>query len=160
MRTLILDGIEYNLIPTLPNPKFKPFDTIKSNSYQSSYNITSISDDRYYVNCSNDYILFTNQDDYTKIGEFNFNTPKDSIYIVYTTYFNTVERLFSFTSEESAKRKCLELMWEFTNEDQFTDYLKHYNIPKTSVTVNTFWDYFIEVEDDSFTTYELVNLQS
>ena len=82
-----------------------------------------------------------------------------SVYIVYITYLYTVERIYAYHTEESAKASCLEHMWEYVHGDSFHEYLEAQNISPDSVTVSTFWDYYREVEDDSYVTYELVQLQ-
>ena len=70
------------------------------------------------------------------------------IYIVYVTYFNTVERLYAFNNEVDAQAKHLEQLEEWVNDDQFQQYITDKEI--TNVTAETYDDYFLEVEDDAY----------
>ena len=70
------------------------------------------------------------------------------IYIVYVTYFNTVERLYAFNNEVDAQAKRLEQLKEWVNDDQFQQYVTENEI--TNITADTYDDYFSEVEDDTY----------
>ena len=70
------------------------------------------------------------------------------IYIVYVTYFNTVERLYAFNNEVDAQAKHLEQLEEWVNDDQFQQYVTENQI--TNITADTYDDYFLEVEDDAY----------
>ena len=70
------------------------------------------------------------------------------IYIVYVTYFNTVERLYAFNNEVDAQAKHLEQLEEWVNYDQFQQYITDNEI--TNVTAETYEDYLLEVEDDAY----------
>ena len=70
------------------------------------------------------------------------------IYIVYVTYFNTVERLYAFNNKVDAQAKHLEQLEEWVNDDQFQQYITDNEI--TNVTAETYEDYFLEVEDDVY----------
>ena len=70
------------------------------------------------------------------------------IYIVYVTYFNTVERLYAFNNKVDAQAKHLEQLEELVNDDQFQQYITDNEI--TNVTAETYEDYFLEVEDDAY----------
>lgn len=71
-----------------------------------------------------------------------------AIYIVYVTYFNTVERLFAFNNEVDAQAKRLEQLEEWVNKDKFQSWIAENQI--TNVTENTYDDYFLEIEDDAY----------
>lgn len=70
------------------------------------------------------------------------------IYIVYLTYFNTVEQLYAFNNEADAQAKRLEQLKEWVNEDQFQQYITNNEI--TNIIADTYDDYFLEVEDDAY----------
>ena len=70
------------------------------------------------------------------------------IYIIYVTYFNTVERLYAFNNEVDAQAKHLEQLEEWVNDDQFQQYITDKEI--TNVTAETYDDYFLEVKDDAY----------
>ena len=78
------------------------------------------------------------------------------IYIVYVTYFNTVERLYAFNNEVDAQAKHLEQLEEWVNDDQFQQYITDNEI--TNVTAETYEDYFLEVEDDAYVGIDQVIL--
>jgi len=69
MNRITIDGIEYNLVPVPPEPKFKLHDIVRH--YHSNFDnreITCISDDRYYLDDGPSYILFSDQDNYSLAG--------------------------------------------------------------------------------------------
>ena len=69
MNRITIDGIEYNLVPVPPEPKFKLHDIVRHyGSDSNNHEITRISDDRYYLDDSSSYILFSNQDAYSLVG--------------------------------------------------------------------------------------------
>lgn len=70
------------------------------------------------------------------------------IYIVYVTYFNTVERLYAFNNESDAQAKRLEQLKEWVNDDEFQQYITNNEI--TNITADTYDDYFLEVVDDAY----------
>lgn len=78
------------------------------------------------------------------------------IYIVYVTYFNTVERLYAFNNKVDAQAKHLEQLEEWVNYDQFQQYITDNEI--TNVTAETYEDYFLEVEDDAYVGIDKVIL--
>ena len=78
------------------------------------------------------------------------------IYIVYVTYFNTVERLYAFNNEVDAQAKHLEQLEEWVNDDQFQQYITDNEI--TNITAETYDDYFLEVEDDAYVGIDQVIL--
>ena len=78
------------------------------------------------------------------------------IYIVYVVYFNTVERLYAFNNKVDAQAKYLEQLEEWANDDQFQQYITDNEI--TIVTAETYEDYFLEVEDDTYVGIDKVIL--
>jgi len=78
------------------------------------------------------------------------------IYIVYLTYFSTVEQIYSFKSLESAETKQLELSHKWVNTDTWDTFLSNQNV--SIVTLDTFCDYFMEVEDDCYVGIDKVIL--
>ena len=73
---------------------------------------------------------------------------QQTIFIVYVTYGITVENLFAFNLQSDAEEKRLELLKQWVNEDQFNSYIAKNKIDE--VTLETYDDYFLEVEDDSY----------
>ena len=70
------------------------------------------------------------------------------IFIVYVTYLNDMEQVFAFESKENAEAKCFELNRQWVNEKSFNQYIKDNKI--TQISLDTYNDYFLEVEDDSY----------
>ena len=70
------------------------------------------------------------------------------IFIVYLTYLNGMEQMYAFESKEDAEVKCFELSRKWVNEKSFNKYLKDNKI--TQISLETFNDYYLEVEDDSY----------
>ena len=79
------------------------------------------------------------------------------IFIVYVTYLDSVEQVYAFESKENAKAKCFELSRKWVNEDSFNKYIKDNKI--TQISLETFNDYYSEVEDDSYVGINKVNLE-
>ena len=70
------------------------------------------------------------------------------IFIVYLTYLNGMEQMFAFESKENAEAKCFELSRKWVDEDSFAKYIKDNKI--TQISLETYNDYYLEVEDDSY----------
>ena len=79
------------------------------------------------------------------------------IYIVYLTYLNGMEQMYAFESKEDAEVKCFELSRKWVYEDSFTQYVKDNKI--TQISLETFNDYYLEVEDDSYVGINRVVLE-
>ena len=79
------------------------------------------------------------------------------IYIVYVTYINGIELMYAFESKENAEAKCFELNRKWVNEDSFAQYIKDNKI--TQISLDTFSDYYLEVEDDSYVGINRVVLE-
>ena len=79
------------------------------------------------------------------------------IFIVYLTYLNGMEQIYAFESKEMAEVKCFELNRKWVNEDSFTQYVKDNKI--TQISLDTFSDYYLEVEDDSYVGINRVVLE-
>lgn len=73
---------------------------------------------------------------------------QQTIFIVYVTYGITVENLFAFNLQSDAEEKRLQLLKQWVNEDQFNSYIAKNKIDE--VTLETYDDYFLEIEDDSY----------
>ena len=69
--TIKIDNIEYELVPIPPAPTFKLLDIIQFHIGGDSTKqvITSISKDRYYLDFSINYVQFSGQDKYIKVGK-------------------------------------------------------------------------------------------
>ena len=70
------------------------------------------------------------------------------IFIVYDTYIGSVELMCAFETKESAEARCFELNRLWANKDSFDKYIKDNKI--TQISLETFNDYYREVEDDSY----------
>ena len=79
------------------------------------------------------------------------------IFIVYVTYLNSVEQVYAFESKENAEAKCFELSRKWVNEDSFDEYISNNKI--TQISLETFNDYYLEVEDDSYVGINKVVLE-
>ena len=79
------------------------------------------------------------------------------IFIVYVTYLGGVERVYAFESKENAEVKCFELNRQWVNEDSFSQYIKDNKI--TQISLETFNDYYLEVEDDYYVGINRVVLE-
>ncbi len=79
------------------------------------------------------------------------------IYVVYVTYLGNVELICTFESKESAEAKCFELNRQWANEKSFNQYIKDNKV--TQISLETFNDYYLEVEDDSYVGINKVVLE-
>ena len=79
------------------------------------------------------------------------------IFIVYLTYLNGMEQMYAFESKEDAEVKCFELSRKWVNEDSFNKYVNDNKI--TQISLDTFSDYYLEVEDDSYVGINRVVLE-
>ena len=73
---------------------------------------------------------------------------QQTIFIVYVTYGITIENLFAFNLQSDAEEKRLQLLKQWVDEDQFNSYIAKNKIDE--VTLETYDDYFLEIEDDSY----------
>ena len=79
------------------------------------------------------------------------------IFIVYVTYINCIEQIYAFESKESAEARCFELNRLWANKDSFNEYLVDNKI--TQISLETYNDYYLEVEDDSYVGINKVVLE-
>ena len=79
------------------------------------------------------------------------------IFIVYLTYLNGMEQMYAFESKEDAEVKCFELSRKWVDEDSFNKYIKDNKI--SQISLETFNDYYLEVEDDSYVGINKVVLE-
>ena len=79
------------------------------------------------------------------------------IFIVYATHLCGVELMYAFESKENAEAKCFELNRQWANEKSFNQYLKDNKI--TQINLETYNDYYLEVEDDSYVGINKVVLE-
>ena len=79
------------------------------------------------------------------------------IFIVYLTYLNGMEQMYAFESKENAEAKCFELSRKWANETSFNKYIKDNKI--SQISLETFNDYYLEVEDDSYVGINKVILE-
>ena len=79
------------------------------------------------------------------------------IFIVYATHLSGVELTCAFESKENAEAKCFELSRKWVSEDSFDEYISDNKI--TQISLETFNDYYLEVEDDSYVGINKVNLE-
>ena len=79
------------------------------------------------------------------------------IFIVYVTYIDCVELMSAFETKESAEARCFELNRLWANKDSFDKYIKDNKI--TQISLETFNDYYLEVEDDSYVGINRVVLE-
>ena len=79
------------------------------------------------------------------------------IFIVYVTYLNSMEKMYAFESKENAEAKCFELNRQWANETSFNKYIKDNKI--SQISLETFNDYYLEVEDDSYAGINKVVLE-
>lgn len=80
------------------------------------------------------------------------------IFIVYLTYLSGMEQMYAFESKEDAEAKCFELSRKWVDEDNFAQYVKDNKL--TQITLDTYSDYYIEVEDDSYVGINKLVLES
>ena len=79
------------------------------------------------------------------------------IFIVYVTYIDCVELMCAFETKESAEARCFELNRLWANEKSFNQYLKDNKV--TQISLETFNDYYLEVEDDFYVGIDRVVLE-
>ena len=79
------------------------------------------------------------------------------IFIVYVTYIDCVELMCAFETKESAEARCFELNRLWANEKSFNQYLK--DNKRIQITLETYNDYYLEVEDDSYVGINRVVLE-
>lgn len=79
------------------------------------------------------------------------------IFIVCVTYLASVEQVYAFESKENAEAKCFELSRKWVNEDSFNEYISDNKI--TKIFLETYNDYYLEVEDDSYVGINRVVLE-
>ena len=79
------------------------------------------------------------------------------IFIVYVLYLNSMEQMYAFESKKDAEAKCFELSRKWVDEDSFAKYIKDNKI--TQVSLDTFSDYYLEVEDDYYVGINKVVLE-
>ena len=79
------------------------------------------------------------------------------ISIVYVLYLNSMEQMYAFESKEDAEAKCFELSRKWVDEDSFAKYIKDNKI--TQISLETYNDYYQEVEDDSYVGINKVVLE-
>ena len=79
------------------------------------------------------------------------------IFIVYITYLNGMEQMYAFESKEDAEAKCFELSRKWVDEDSFAKYIKDNKL--TQISLETYTDYYQEVEDDSYVGINRVVLE-
>ena len=79
------------------------------------------------------------------------------IFIVYVLYLNSMEQMYAFESKEDAEAKCFELSRKWVDEDSFAKYIKDNKL--TQISLDTFSDYYLEVEDDSYVGINRVILE-
>ena len=87
--------------------------------------------------------------------------PKQSdkeIFVVYVTCMSCVELMYAYEKKEDAEAKCFELNRKWVNEDNFNQYIKDNKI--TQISLETYNDYYLEVEDDSYVGINKVVLES
>ena len=80
------------------------------------------------------------------------------IFIVYVTYINCIELMYAFETKENAEAKCFELSRKWVDEDSFAKYIKDKKL--IQISLKTFTDYYIEVEDDSYVGINTVILEA
>ena len=79
------------------------------------------------------------------------------IFIVYATHLGSVEQVYAFESKENAEAKCFELNRQWANETSFNKYIKDNKI--SQISLETYNDYYLEVEDDSYVGINKVVLE-
>ena len=79
------------------------------------------------------------------------------IFIVYVTYINCLELMCAFETKESAEARCFELCRESVHENSFDQYVKDNKI--TQITLETYNDYFLELDDGSYVGINKVVLE-
>ncbi len=80
------------------------------------------------------------------------------IFIVYVTYINCIELMYAFETKENAEAKCFELNRKWVNEKSFNQYIKDNKV--TQINLDTYNDYYLEVEDDSYVGINKIVLEA
>ena len=80
------------------------------------------------------------------------------IFIVYVIHLNCMELMYAFDTKENAEVKCFELNRQWVNENNFNQYIKDNKI--TQISLDTYNDYYLEVEDDSYVGINKVVLEA
>ncbi len=70
-------------------------------------------------------------------------------FIVYVMYCQGIEDMYGFTTLEAARAKQLDLSQKWAR-DSFDTYLVENCIADESITLETYDNYFMEVEDDVY----------
>ena len=78
-------------------------------------------------------------------------------WIVYVTYIDCVEVMCAFETIESAEARCFELNKLWANKESFNQYIIDNKI--TQISLDTYNDYYLEVEDDSYVGINRVVLE-
>ena len=79
------------------------------------------------------------------------------ISIVYVLYLNSMEQMYAFESKEEAEAKCFELNWQWVNKNNFTQYIKDNKL--SQISLDTYIDYYLKVEDDYYVAIDKVVLE-
>lgn len=80
-----------------------------------------------------------------------------TIYIVYVLYINNIEQMYAFKTLEEAQNKAFLLVRKWVNSDTFDAYLEEHK--PTKIDLETYNDYFITVDDDSYVGIQSVILE-
>ena len=80
-----------------------------------------------------------------------------TIYIVYVLYMNYIEQMYAFKTLEEAQSKAFLLARKWVNSDTFNEYLEKYKPAK--IDLETYNDYYLTVEDDSYVDIQSVILE-
>ena len=89
-------------------------------------------------------------------GELMSKSTKE-IFVVYVTYMSCVELMYAYEKKEDAEAKCFELNRQWVNEESFNQYVKDNKL--TQITLDTYNNYYLEVEDDSYVDINKVVLE-
>ena len=79
------------------------------------------------------------------------------IFVVYVTHMSCVELMYAYEKKEDAEAKCFELNRQWVNEESFNQYVKDNKL--TQITLDTYNNYYLEVEDDSYVDINKVVLE-
>ena len=79
------------------------------------------------------------------------------LFIVYVTHLCDVKQVNVYEYKENAEAKCFELSRKWVNEKSFNKYIKDNKI--TQISLETYNDYYLEVEDDSYVGINTVILE-
>lgn len=71
MKSITINGVDYELVKASPKPKFKKYDVVQHAYGDDGHPsiITEVASDRYYTNDSPYYILITDQHKYNLVGQ-------------------------------------------------------------------------------------------